>query len=627
MASASYRYCGSLDRSQIRLLTLKPGRRQDDIRIDIKVSNLSDKPRYEALSYEWGTAEQLHLVKVSNKHINITPSLYVVLKQLRHSSQPRTLWVDAICINQDDLYEKSQQVPQMAEIYRRATSVLIWLGLQRSRSEDAFRMLSILARLWISREVKNWLEGEIRPLSWVKGSQDEASVLVPEDKSLWDTMYELMDRPYFRRTWIVQEVAVAENPRVLCGSLEISWAHFAWAAAYLSRSLYHLHESLSEHGLARINTIADLRSAYRTGQAIEISRVCFVSQTLQATDPRDKVYGFLGLLRYSFNYPAFNVLLGVDYHLPVRIVYLRAAQYSILNTRDLRICHSQAFPLERSDSSSSWAPDWSLSLDTTQAIALRLHNKIEGLSEGTINFNAEMMLVDGYQIDSISCVSAPLTSEDPLPDIQMIMTFLSKDEDPAQLPTGDILTSRDLEEVVQRLKQKTYRGSENKYEALWRTLIANTALFTTAQPSFERHFRAVIDSLRLRARGIFWECTRVCDETRMDSRSRFRLLCDVEAQRLCQRIKEQDAGPYYRELVNTIQGRVFFLTRKGHIGLGSPGILAGDSVCILKGGWTPFILRQCKGVFRMVGDSYVHGIRRERSWRRYGSKRQIMKIR
>lgn len=143
MASASYRYCGSLDRSQIRLLTLKPGRRQDDIRIDIKVSNLSDKPRYEALSYEWGTAEQLHLVKVSNKHINITPSLYVVLKQLRHSSQPRTLWVDAICINQDDLYEKSQQVPQMAEIYRRATSVLIWLGLQRSRSEDAFRMLSI----------------------------------------------------------------------------------------------------------------------------------------------------------------------------------------------------------------------------------------------------------------------------------------------------------------------------------------------------------------------------------------------------------------------------------------------------------------------------------------------------
>ena len=104
--------------------------------------------------------------------------------------------------------------------------------------------------------------------------------MVPEDKSLWDTMYELTDRPYFRRTWIVQEVAVVENPRVLCGSLEISWAHFAWAAAYLSRSLYYLYKSPSEHGLARINTIADLRSAYRTGQAIEISRVCFVSQTL-----------------------------------------------------------------------------------------------------------------------------------------------------------------------------------------------------------------------------------------------------------------------------------------------------------------------------------------------------------
>jgi hypothetical protein len=616
MASSSYRYHETLDKTRIRLLNLQAGHDKDDLKIEINISNLSDRLEYEALSYECGTEERLDFVNISRDKINITHGLHTALKRIRPRSRPRRLWVDAICINQDDTSEKNQQVPLMAEIFGRATRVLVWLGPQDVRSDDVFQMLSTLARLWISREVRKQQEGELRPLSWTKVDPTEERVLRSKDKTLWDAVYEISNRSYFRRTWIVQEIALAKDPRVLCGSWEVSWAHFSHATAYLARSLYHLHENPTDAGVARISAITHLRSAYRVGQTIKLAHICTISQNLQSTDERDKVYGFLGLLNTKTKYPALDNLLRVDYGFPVRTVYLQAAQHSIIDDQDLRICHSQAFPSERASEDSSWAPDWSPSTGISQTIVLRPHNKIQGTIEGGISFESEIMQLNGYRVDRISCVSAQMTSENPLPDIQRIMVFLSQDKTAAQLPKNNVLTVDYLEQIISRLGQENYQGLGSQYEALWRTLIANTAFFTSAKPSFKQHFDAVMDSLRLRARGVFWEGIKACDETRMDSCSLFRLLHDTEAQRLYHQIRARDAGPYYRELVNTIGGRVFFATQKGYIGFGSPGTRIGDSVTILNGGWAPFILRQHGEVFQMVGDAYVHGIKTERSWRR-----------
>lgn len=192
-------------------------------------------PRYEALSYEWGTTRKTNSVKISGYKINITYSLYLFLKRIRDKSQPQTLWIDAISINQEDTLEKSQQIPLMADIFGKATRVLIWLGPQVSRPHDVFRMLYVLAKLWIRREVRKAREGEFRPLSWTDIDLVVAIALQPWDADLWVAIYELMNSSYFSRTWIVQEVAVANDPRVLCGPSEMSWTHFSYAAAYLSR--------------------------------------------------------------------------------------------------------------------------------------------------------------------------------------------------------------------------------------------------------------------------------------------------------------------------------------------------------------------------------------------------------
>lgn len=627
MAANSYRYLESLGIGQVRLLVLKAGHEQDDIEIELEVSILSHTLQYEALSYEWGTSRKTQFVRILSGTINITHGLYLILKQLRDRSQPRRLWIDAISINQEDSLEKSLQIPQMATIFGRATHVLVWLGPQGNLPHDVFQMLSTLAELWTQRKTKMVQEGELRPLSWTKVGMLEMLYLQPWDMDLWIAIYELVNRSYFRRTWIVQEIAVARDPKVLCGSLDMSWTDFVLATSYLSRSLYHLHQNSSDAGLARIRAIADMRSAYQSGATIELADVCITSQTLHATHGQDKVYGFLGLLRGEAKHATHQNLLRVDYNISPQTVYLQAAQYSILESQDLRICHYKAFLSEIPEGFSSWAPDWSVDLSLAQTIALRPHNKIKGQIKGSISFDSDVLRLPGYYLDRISCVSNPLSSEDPLPDIQRIMVFLSQDG-AATYPLGnETMTIQDLEHAIDRLKQLIYLGQESRYEAIWRTLIANTAIFVTARSTFRQHFDAIVDSLRLRARGVFWKCVKACDDTEIDDVSRDRLEGDLVAQQLWQRIQAKDAGPYYRELVNTIGRRVFFTTEKGYIGFGSPGGQVGDSIVILKGGWTPFILRQQENGLQMIGDTYVHGIRKVQSWRRIGSKRQFFEIR
>jgi hypothetical protein len=85
---------------------------------------------YEALSYVWGERDFSATLRLQDgvKMMKITPNLAEALRRLRHTDQPRTLWVDQICMNQNDDQEKAQQVSMMARIYESAKQVLVWLG-------------------------------------------------------------------------------------------------------------------------------------------------------------------------------------------------------------------------------------------------------------------------------------------------------------------------------------------------------------------------------------------------------------------------------------------------------------------------------------------------------------------
>jgi len=114
--------------NQIRVVGLLPGRWIDKISCEIKTISLDDSPSYEALSYVWGNAQDTVEILVDGLSVQVTRNLAAALRRLRSSLNPRTLWADAICINQDDLEERTQQVGIMHKIYEIASSVRVFLG-------------------------------------------------------------------------------------------------------------------------------------------------------------------------------------------------------------------------------------------------------------------------------------------------------------------------------------------------------------------------------------------------------------------------------------------------------------------------------------------------------------------
>ena len=139
--SESFHY-SPLDRSQddaFRLLSLDPGGFNEPIRCTLMHdSRTSINGSYEALSYCWGDYKLTKTILVDGCLFKVTENLESALRCLRDDSvtagRVRTLWVDAICINQADVPERNHQVSQMQRIYADAEEVLVWLGPASSDS-------------------------------------------------------------------------------------------------------------------------------------------------------------------------------------------------------------------------------------------------------------------------------------------------------------------------------------------------------------------------------------------------------------------------------------------------------------------------------------------------------------
>jgi hypothetical protein len=184
--------------------------------------DVPNAPEYQALSYTWGedSATQ-HLLKVLEDNnfsvIRIKPNLDDALRQLRQSIQPnesQLFWIDSICINQDDILEKNTQIKKMAMIYNRADSVSVWLGCEDEDSRRAIDFIKTLVKLY-----------DFDPLTRNPGTFPE-----------WAALLNLMQRHWFNRRWIVQEIALARRATIFCGDQSVSWQDFASAVAlFISR--------------------------------------------------------------------------------------------------------------------------------------------------------------------------------------------------------------------------------------------------------------------------------------------------------------------------------------------------------------------------------------------------------
>ncbi|KAH4807262.1 hypothetical protein HBH61_132400 [Parastagonospora nodorum] len=185
--------------------------------------------KYQALSWCWGSGNADYCVTIRDgKHYYkkaVRRDLALALKNLRKPTKIRTLWIDAICINQADSNERNQQVQMMARIYTRAEKVCIWLGEDNQESALAIK----------------FIKEEITQLNdFDKISSDKKY----SDK--WRALLMLMQREWFSRRWVVQEISLAKDARIYCGPDSIRWKEFAVAV-----ELFVEVESAT-HGLSEV---------------------------------------------------------------------------------------------------------------------------------------------------------------------------------------------------------------------------------------------------------------------------------------------------------------------------------------------------------------------------------------
>ncbi|KAI0412976.1 HET domain protein [Xylaria grammica] len=278
----------------IRLLQLLPHR---DERAPIRCHlidhplldpSLGEGPHlYEALSYVWGSPEKPRLVYTEAGYIAVTKSLHAALLRLRDRTLPRVLWVDGICINQDDIQERGCQVQLMAMVYAKATRVVVWL-------EEV-----VAGNCQLDGDT---LTDGSRALEVIRATTDSRSNTYQIDETSHEEIIELFQRSWFQRIWVLQEVSAARQILIMTRRREIDGHAFFLCLSKLKlavedvelqsivRSVMYLLEGSilrPRHGIAATNEFSlDISPL---GQLIDMY------QRREATDRRDKVYALLGM--------------------------------------------------------------------------------------------------------------------------------------------------------------------------------------------------------------------------------------------------------------------------------------------------------------------------------------------
>ena len=211
------------DGTHIRLLKLEPGEREDFIHCHLEPTTLDEaRGKYECISYVWGSNSEIRRILVDGHWIYVTLNLFHALQHFRKRSEPRTLWADAICIQQMNPREKGMQVQLMGRIYENSHSTLVWLGPDLQgiaiSTTDFLKQVS-----QVSRDL-NEKYGGARHIPNLSPEENP----VPQDVDKWASYKKFLDHKWFTRCWVMQEVGIAP-------AVSIHW--YVWCLPL------HVHET------------------------------------------------------------------------------------------------------------------------------------------------------------------------------------------------------------------------------------------------------------------------------------------------------------------------------------------------------------------------------------------------
>lgn len=628
------------DDPQIRVLKLlqqpNPSDRSSPLLCELDVVPLSSCGSFDAISYVWGDDNERATIVVNGRELSITASLYLALRQWRllHDQEEIVrVWADGACINQEDKGEVSSQVALMGTIYREAQCVMVWLG---EEGDDSSLALSMMAR-W--SKVYNDRKKQKPSIPEDAGIFQE--IPGPTDPRGWTAVEKLFERPWWWRVWTTQEISVCKHAVLVCGDAwtpyrNLVHAFLIWVDLDMSqrfaRNFSSLHTTIGTMVTAVTSNWPESKTAYYQmlspqDPPLEILKLFF---KLKCTDPRDRVYGALGMFG---NPPS----LDIDYGKSVSQVYLDFTHSMISETQQLDILLYAGLK----SSSGAQRPSWVANLDAGKA-ALNCAAIIPEHYDACAGKTATLKFSEDLQVLSTTGISVdPIVS---VHDRTLLgihaMNFLFSNFEVLYRPD----VSKSTLEAFFRLIQKDRNDT-----LAWRKMpdhdYNEEKEVSDDQEKMANHDETFVDCSREFILYMLYEITRgwFLDEIQNPEISRLEqspgsilhkiiglkddhlglagFLTELfypdenTRPRISFTSWEQDRSSqshYFPSKLKALWGFSLFRTQGGYLGIG-PEVLdksKGDFVCVLLGCRVPVVLRPCVNTrgYYLVGDAYVQGL-------------------
>jgi hypothetical protein len=605
----------------------------------IQVS-LSEAPPYSALSYVWGKSNASQVIVLDGDTMQVTPNLFQALIHLRDREVDFLLWIDALCIDQQSVTEKNNQVPRMREIYQSASDTFIWLGLWDQASKAAFQFFDQVASYTVCHRDEIGADGIFL--------QDLINHLIDEDLfngKIWTDLSDFFSREYWYRAWIYQEFVVSKTLILKCGLQNIDYKSLQLTIAAMLPCLPLLGHSLPveiENKVKYvINQVSDLMNHRRTltdaTVAEESSSYHLVAVILRnmwrlTSEPKDSVYAYLGVAEDQLE-------IVVDYNKSLQEIGMDVFIAHAKRTGDLNLLALSgldAWNFGQHSNTPSWCPNFRLCIES------RLEDQINPPAHTAYPypFEGHFMRISGVRIDTIEKYTdlfdgQPQTLErwsrifesNKLPDNPWQQTCYRTlmNHDLAKASLVKKALSLDEIEAFNPLFDSDMKHAMMSQVSGFIGVMGLASLQNSTKAEQEALNNQFQDANRSTETGYshmlaIWSGTKTVQMSDDELIHHCFLGCDQGEWNYP--YWDKDYNPSAAELRENIQGsldvmrnvcknRCLFVTAKGKIGLGPAFMKAQDIVCSIRGCSHPLVIRHCEGNHVVVGECYLEGYMNE----------------
>jgi hypothetical protein len=676
---SEYDYRESLDAGTIRLVQIQSANSAEgQLQLVISKHEMASAPSYHSISYTWGppeedttpyTADDRRAILLNGSTFYVLPNLHDALVRLQGEDEVSYIWVDAICINQEDTREREIQVAIMNQIYSKAKLVIIWVGNSAEDSEKVIELVQLVAGLGLETRRRFLEERQIGQLHVRDDDRYQQLGLPPLTIENWGGFIKFFQRRWFNRAWVIQELALSQEAVLVWGEHAIPWVIVVQCSSVLSttrlaRGLVELQNpEVREKPYAQIGTASEaiilayaichgLTELYDQGKFITEIMVMLSGKPLEAsvsgcllilllrfrpffaTDARDKVFSLLGLLNA---FAQFHKLPMPTTKAQYGDTVTAAGVFTTATTTILEECKHLGVLGLKGDTSvnvvedlPSWVPDYSVVGSNPICMAIQT----------AFPTNKDMINPSKYKIGD---------------DIGLRVDGKRLYVKAVQVGTVSQVTNRcmDLhgnghfEEFAALILQcpDTYAPTgQPRIEALWRTLIFDTDDFNHPAKNDSKQISEAFNywltwtmlrslSYQCNAGEVGLAISRMENLDRLastdDSQTlptldhleyygkKLGLIVDPTRQHTEGEV-EQTVNELLRRLgafqalsFASLPFRRMFLTTEGYLGMGLQSTQPGDTIWVASSSPCPFVMREHPEVpdcYQLVGESYVHGI-------------------